>query len=125
MAKRTRKKTSPVEQLHEIAMAFPEAEERTSCNKTAYKGRKKSFLFVGQKDDSYNVMVKLDDSLDEAATLESKAPENFSVGAHGWTTLNFPLNEQPETGLFERWIEESFRLIVPKTLVKILDENAS
>jgi hypothetical protein len=123
MAKKKSKMLDPVQTLREIALAYPESSETTSCNKAAFKAGKKSFLFVGQKEDSYNVMLKLGDSLDEATLLESKRPENFNVGKGGWTTLRFPLTDSPDGDLFDRWIEESYRLLATKTLVRELDES--
>ena len=43
------------------------------------------------------------------------------VGAAGWTTIKLPANKARPRGLFERWIEESYRLQAPKKLVSLLD----
>lgn len=111
------------DRLRTLALTYPETSESTSCNKAAFKAGKKSFLFVGEKEDSWNMMVKLADSLDEAQLLSGKKPGNFSVGLHGWVTLQFPTGKGPAKKLLERWVDESFRLLATKKLVAQLDER--
>jgi hypothetical protein len=38
-------------------------------------------------------------------------------------TIVLDHKKSPPAGLFERWIDESYRLIAPKKLVAVLDEN--
>lgn len=38
-------------------------------------------------------------------------------------TMHFDADEAPPTGLIERWMEESYRTLAPKTLVRQLDED--
>ena len=111
-----------IDWIHDYAMNLPEVVDTDSCNKTAYKAGKKSFLFVGIKDDSYNVMVKLYESLEQAEAFAKENPENCTVGTHGWTTLKFPSDEGLEDDVLRAWIEESFRLLAPKSLVTKLEE---
>lgn len=111
--------------VRKIAMQLPETQEGTSCNKSAFKAGKKSFLFLGGDDDSYNLMVKLDESLPEAAKLAAKQPDNYKAGLHGWTSLVFSHGAGPPKGVLERWIEESYRLLAPKKLVTFLDGKAT
>ena len=106
--------SKPMQALRRIAMALPEVEEGTSCNKSAYKARGKAFLFVGKNDKSYNVMLKLDDSQGEAAKLAAKEPGHYTIGGHGWIKVELEHAKSPPAGLMERWIEESYRLLVDK-----------
>lgn len=108
--------------LRALAMRYPETTEGTSCTKAAFKVRTKSFLFLEEKEDSWNLMLKLDESLDEAELLAEKQPDNYSVGKHGWTTLRFPSGKGPPVKLLDRWVDESFRLLAPRKLVAVLDE---
>ena len=112
-----------MESIHEIARQYPETEEATVCNKTAFKARGKSFLFLGVKDDAWNVRLKLGDSISEAEQLAKKHPGRYDVGLHGWVLATFDDGESPPKGLMERWIDESFRLLAPKPLVKTLVEE--
>jgi predicted DNA-binding protein (MmcQ/YjbR family) len=107
--------------LREIALQYPDTTEGTSCNKSAYKAGKKSFLFVGEKEDAWDMMVKLADSLDETALLEKTLPDSYSVGKHGWVTIRFPLGKGPTKKQLTTWVDESFRLLAAKKLVGLLD----
>jgi len=107
--------------LRDQALAFPEVVEGDSCVKRSFKARKKGFLYLGENEKGYNVMVKLGPSLEEAAELAGSQPGDWAVGKGGWTTLKFKPDERPPEGLLERWVEESFRLQAPKTLLAIFD----
>ncbi len=107
--------------LRSLALAFPEVVEGDSCVKRSFKARKKGFLYLGENAAGYNVMVKLGPSLEEAQALASKRPDSWSVGKGGWAILKFDPSEHPPKGLLERWLEESYRLQAPKTLIAILD----
>jgi predicted DNA-binding protein (MmcQ/YjbR family) len=109
--------------IRKIAMKYPETETGTSCNKVSYKAGKKSFVFVGSNETSYNVMLKVQGNLAEAQVLQAKPPDNYRIGLHGWMTIVLDHKKSPPAGLFERWIDESYRLIAPKKLVAVLDEN--
>ena len=103
-----------------VALRYPECEEGTACNKSAFKARKKSYLFLGTDMNSYNVMVKLGDSRNEAERMAANDPDNVSVGPH-WITATFDDKTPLPTEMVERWIDESFRLAAPKKLVALLD----
>ena len=110
----------PVQVLRKFALSLPQAEEGISCNKAAFKAGGKAFLFVGSDSQSFNVMVKLRESLPEAAKLAAKQPDHYKVGGHDWMTAVFGLQQTPPAGLLERWIAESYRLLAPKRLTAIL-----
>jgi len=108
-------------QLRERALALPETSEGTSCVNRAFKVRKKNFLFLGEKDDSVRVMVKLADSLEQARAMNDR---RVDVGNIGWVTVNFAPDDALDADLLSAWILESFRTLAPKTLVKQLDAQA-
>lgn len=107
--------------LRSRALAFPEVVEGDSCVKRSFKVRKKGFFYLGEKAGEYNVMVKLGPSIEEARALASARPESWSVGKGGWAILKFEPAERLPDGLLERWMEESYRLQAPRTLVATLD----
>ncbi|MDP6447416.1 MAG: hypothetical protein QF805_26700, partial [Pirellulaceae bacterium] len=82
-----KKKTDPTQVLREFALQLPEAEEGDSCNKSAFRARNKAFLYIGGKDRSFNLMLRLDDSLPVAEECESNSPGNYTVGKGGWTKV--------------------------------------
>lgn len=112
-----------VEALRKLAHRYPEVEEGDSCVKRGFKARKKSFLFLGTRDDGYDVMVKLKDSVEEAEELSQKEPDRYTVGKHGWVTMKFSKDSPAPSGLLERWLDESYRVNVPKKLVAMLPES--
>lgn len=113
--------TDPVTSaLRDHAMTFPEASEGPSCVNRAFKVRKKNFLFVGEKNDgSCKVMLKLGPSLDEAVQL-ARTDSRLDVGSSGWATIRFDPSNRPDVEQLEAWVDESFRLLAPKSLVDLL-----
>lgn len=117
----SRKKDIP-SALRTLALRFPETTEGASCTKVAFKARNKSFLFVEQKDESWNAMLRLSESLPEAEELAAGSPENYFVGKHGWTTLRFENGAGPDQRMLKRWVTESFCLLAPKTVLRTFKE---
>lgn len=125
MKPQTQTESKPMQALRQVALRYPEAEEGGVCTRRAFKARNKAFLFMGMDDRSYNVMVKLCEALAEAAQRAVAEPKNYKVGAHGWVTATFAHDQSSPPGLLERWIDESYRLLVPKQLVALLPGPAA
>ena len=123
MASKEPTESKPMIAIRKLALGYPEVEETDSCVHRAFKARGKSFVFLGMKDETYSVRLKLKDSLDEAESLAAESPENFDVGMHGWTLVTFPHSRSPPRGLMKRWIDESFRLLAPRSLVAELSRD--
>ncbi len=109
-------------QLRVRALELPGVAEGESCVKRAFKARTKGFLYLGEKDESYNVMLKIGDSLAAAQSFCAESPDNRSIGKTNWMTLEFGADEVPPAEL-SVWIEESFRLLAPKKLVTELEAD--
>ena len=103
--------------VRDLALRYPGTEIVGVCVNRAFKAGKKSFLFVGIKDTEYHFRIRLGASIAEAEGLAEKHPDNYAVGKFGWTKVTFPADEAPPPGLLERWVDESFRLLVPKKIV--------
>ena len=43
------------------------------------------------------------------------------MGKYGWVTMRFGPSEEPPFDLLLDWLDESYRAVAPKTLVKRLD----
>ena len=115
---------APTETLRRVALRYPEAEEGVACEGTAaekrtIKARGKAFLFLG----ATGAMLKLRESLTEAAGLAAAEPDRYRVGAHGWVTITFGDTESPAVDLLVRWVDESYRLLAPKQLVTLLPQS--
>jgi hypothetical protein len=115
---------APTETLRKVALRYPEAEEGVACEgttaeKRTVKARGKAFLFLGVT----SAMLKLRESLAEAADLAAAKPDRYCVGAHGWVTVTFGDTESPAMDLLVRWVDESYRLLAPKQLVTLLPQS--
>ncbi len=112
--------TPIIRSLRDLALSFPGVDEGDSCVKRAFRVRKKGFLYLGEKDTEYNMMVKLDESFDEAAELADRH-ERWDAGKFGWVTLRFAPDEEAPKDLIRNWIEKSYRTQAPPALLAELD----
>lgn len=115
---------SPLAQaLQAFASTYPEVSESPSCVNRSFKARKKGFMFLGEKPDGVlRLMVKLDSGIDSAEAVATEHPDEWKVSGPGWITGNFTDDSAPPLETMKEWIDESYRLLAPKTLVKLLDE---
>jgi predicted DNA-binding protein (MmcQ/YjbR family) len=104
------------------ALSYPEAYEDFPWGESVVKVRKKIFVFLGSSDvtPASTIGLKLSSSVDHARSLPGAEPMGYGLGRHGWTHV--PLDTGTAEELIADWIEESYRLIAPKTLVRQLDE---
>jgi predicted DNA-binding protein (MmcQ/YjbR family) len=107
--------------LRQLATALPEVTEGITCDKAAYKAGGKSFLFVGSDGAATTIMLKLQASLPEAKKLTAARPATYKVGGTNWVTITLPHDQPPPINVLQRWIEESYRLLVPRKLTATLD----
>lgn len=114
---------SPIaQQLQAHAMTFPEVSESPSCVNRSFKARSKGFMFLGEKETGMlRLMVKLGSGVESAKTVAKGNPDGWSVKGPGWITGNFTDDEAPPLDVMTAWINESYRLLAPKTLVSELD----
>lgn len=109
--------------LQEFASSYPEVNESPSCVNRSFKAGKKSFLFLGEKPDGMlRLMVKLDNGIDTAQAVAKENPDGWKVGGPGWITGNFTEEMAPPLDTLTAWIDESYRLLAPKTLVAQLED---
>lgn len=105
--------------LRDFALGFPEAYEEFPWGHSAIKVKKKAFLFMGTDENGrFSISVKLPHSRDMAVDLPFTEPTGYGLGKSGWVTAY--LTDQKALDLIKAWIEESYRAIAPKKLVKTL-----
>jgi predicted DNA-binding protein (MmcQ/YjbR family) len=109
--------------LRDFALRLPGAVEEFPWGDRVAKVNKKIFVFLGKDDDpaGFRFTVKLPQSSAEALARPGAEPTGYGLGKSGWVTLTVPTNERPPTELFLRWVEESYRAVAPKKLLKELD----
>ncbi len=106
--------------LISFALSLPEAfEDQPWEDDTVAKVRKKIFVFFGDAG-SRHMTVKLAESHAHALSIEGARPSAYGLGKSGWVTVPLAA-EGVDSALLREWIEESYRIVAPKTLVAALD----
>ena len=108
--------------LRKQALAYPEVTEDFPWGHRALKVKGKAFLFLSLEKEELSFSVKLPVSGAAALTLPFTEPTSYGLGKHGWVTATLPVGKKvPPLELLARWVEESYRSIAPKTVVRKLD----
>jgi predicted DNA-binding protein (MmcQ/YjbR family) len=108
------------EALRTFALAYPEAIEEFPWGERAIKVRKKVFVFMLADGSGLYVTTKLPESGPFALTQPFAKPSGYGLGKSGWVSCQFEPGTRPPVDLLEEWIDESYRVVAPKTLVKQL-----
>ncbi|MFT4649038.1 MAG: putative DNA-binding protein (MmcQ/YjbR family) [Glaciecola sp.] len=110
--------------LRRHALAYPEACEDHPWGGTVAKVRKKIFCSLGTapgSDEFVCLSSKLPVSEAAALDLEGTEPSRYGLGKHSWVTFRLSPEDMPDIEVLKGYIDESYRAIAPKTLVKQLD----
>lgn len=110
--------------LKQYALSFPEAWEDHPWGGCVAKVRKKIFCSLAHGPDAQDwvsLSVKLPHSEAQALDWDGAEPTHYGLGKHGWVTLKLDPANMPALEVLQDYIEESYRAIAPKTLVKQLD----
>jgi predicted DNA-binding protein (MmcQ/YjbR family) len=111
-----------VEALSEFALSLPEAWPDDPWGDRVVKVGKKIFLFVSGPDAERPVVtVKLPESRDHALSFPDAFPTRYGLGKHGWVTMFVDAIDEGEREVLFDFVEESYRAVATKTLVKRLD----
>ena len=114
--------SDPLPRLVAHALALPEARADVACKGTPIEARtvtvrKKAFVFFGKND----LRLRLRESVERARALAAGEMPRLEVGKFGWVKLPYSDPSEIPVDLLERWIEESYRVLAPKSLVNRLD----
>ena len=125
--KRKKQAGSPVAEVEAFALSLPEAWADTPWGDRVVKVGKKIFVFLSSPDaERQGVTVKLPESGDHALSYEGAILPGYGLGKHGWVTVYVDGVPAAERDVLFDFVEESYRAVAPKTLVKRLDaERAS
>lgn len=109
--------------IRAFALELPGAYEDHPWGEDVAKVNKKVFVFLGLGDDpaSLAMTVKLrDESHHHALSVPGAEPTGYGLGRSGWVTVPFR-DTTPTLDVLKDWVEESYRLVAPKTLIAELD----
>lgn len=109
----------------DFALTFPEAYEDHPWGEVVVKVNKKIFVFLGVGDGSYppGIGMKLPESQHEALAIDGIEPTGYNLGKSGWVSIPLTADviRSAEPELLREWIDESYRAVALKRLIKILD----
>ena len=106
--------------LRKHALGYPEAYEEMPWGHHAIKVKGKSFLFLAAEGGELSLSAKLPSSGTVALKLPFASPTEYGLGRSGWVTARFSRGARVPLGILRMWIDESYRAIAPKSLVKRL-----
>lgn len=115
------------ERLLGFAAEFPGAHEDHPWGETVMKVNKKVFIFMGKPSDPepcLSFSVKLPSSGAFALAQPYASPTGYGLGKSGWVTFRFRSKDLPPMALMYEWLEESYRAVAPKKLIKELDASS-
>jgi predicted DNA-binding protein (MmcQ/YjbR family) len=114
-----------VDAIEEFARSLPEAWPDEPWGDRVVKVRRKIFVFVSRADAERPALtVKLPESGDHGLSFPDASPTRYGLGKHGWVTIYVDTVPEEEHDVLFDFVEESYRAVAPKTLVKRLDETA-
>lgn len=111
------------DRLEEFALSLPEAWADSPWGDSVVKVAKKIFVFLGDPADPH-ITVKLPETREHALSLPGASLPGYGLGNHGWVTVPLGgMTDEDAEVLFD-FVEESYRAVAPKRLVKQLDAPA-
>jgi predicted DNA-binding protein (MmcQ/YjbR family)/ActR/RegA family two-component response regulator len=111
--------------LRKTALAYPEAYEEKPWGERVAKVKGKIFLFAGVYKGSLSVTTKIPASATLALSFPFAQPTGYGLGKSGWITSRFGPDDDVPTDLLLEWLDESYRNVAPKKLVKALEGGAA
>ncbi|HWL41310.1 MAG TPA: MmcQ/YjbR family DNA-binding protein [Ilumatobacter sp.] len=123
MAKPTARAVKLHAALSEFALSLPEAWADSPWGDSVVKVAKKIFVFLGSSDEP-RITVKLPETRDHALSLPGASLPGYGLGTHGWVTVPLAGLSAADGEVLFDFVEESYRTVAPKRLVKLLDAQA-
>ena len=110
--------------IRKFALSLPGAYEEFPWEESVAKVNKKVFVFMGvdnPKQYPLGMTVKIPALAGIVTSLEACELAGYGLGKAGWVSVKFAAADCPDLDTLKEWIEDSYRLIAPKKLVKELD----
>lgn len=106
--------------IRKQALGYPETTEDHPWGESAFKVKGKTFVFMRAEGDALSFSLKLPDSREFALEFSGSIPTPYGLGPKGWVTMR-PLDGKVPLGVIRGLIDESFRAVAPKGVLKKLD----
>jgi predicted DNA-binding protein (MmcQ/YjbR family) len=111
------------QRLIKYALSFPETALDHPWGHDVVKVKGKMFASFGGEAGTpgeFSMSVKLPVSSEMALTLPWVEPTGYGLGKSGWVTARLKKGADFDLDTLKGWIEQSYRAVAPKTLVKSL-----
>jgi predicted DNA-binding protein (MmcQ/YjbR family) len=115
------------QKLIKYALTFPEAVLEHPWGHDAVKVKGKMFAtFGGEIGDpkEMSMTVKLPISAEMALTLPWVEKTGYGLGKSGWVTARVTKSKDIDIETMKGWIDQSYRAVAPKALVKSLGKSS-
>ena len=114
------------QRLIKFALTYPEAVLEHPWGHDAVKVKGKMFATFGGEANpkgEFSLTVKLPISAEMALTLPWVEKTGYGLGKAGWVTARLKSGDDFDLETMKGWIDQSYRAVAPKTLVKSLDSG--
>ena len=120
-------------QVRTIALGFPEAFEKVSWGRPVFCAPKIFVMYGGSvkteikgeyRQYPYSILVKVDESDRKALEQDTRFFFPAYMGPSGWLGLDLAAKKKVDWAEVAELIDASFRMIAPKKLIKLLDDEA-
>ena len=108
--------------VRDCALSYPQTTETFPWGEHAFKVKGKTFVFMRDDEKDSGFSVKLSESRAAALKLPGAEPTHYGMGAKGWVTI--PLSPKIPAKTLYALIDESFRAVAPKMVLKGLTPKA-
>ena len=123
---RKKKAAEVVSEVEQFALSLPEAWADSPWGDRVVKVGKKIFVFLSRPDsEPQGLTVKLPESHDHAMSYEGSILPGYGLGKHGWVTVYVDGVPAEERDVLFDFVEESYRAVATKALIKQLDARVT
>lgn len=113
------------EGLRRFGLSLPGALEAHPWGELVLKAKGKVFVFLGRPGDALHFSVKLPRSGERLLDQDWAEPTGYGLGKSGWVTLTVERGNPLSLAELCALVQESYRAVAPKTLLKELDSRAA